>query len=1442
MDLKNTEVTGKAVFDSTLTAGTTAKMKTGGGSLLSAKVSAAIAYGRASSMISVNVTGKGDFGSVSATNTAEDIVKADISNQSIDIISAAARFGAAYSNDLFTTNVIMSGPTTEIKGDVDVNTNYNITTTAGVTPSAGGVKISLADVSVNAAIAKDTGTANAAFEAIKGTAHVAGNVNVKTSGTSSTEAEVRTAKITVGGVSLGANIANSDMSLTQESHLRVGGTLTVDGGVDVQSVANSAFAKATIATSGTDSGLKLGLANLDISRAVSRENMTSSASVVGGPVSTAMDVQKIDKGQYVTKTVERYDYEVQVDGLYTVRDDNGVVQKETVKIEQWNTGEYKLWNAEGDLVINTLKDENADKRTKSRTITQKNYDKLRIGPHYEWITEEVTEWEKNIVDEEYEVDVYNPDQNILSAASLNIFSGTEGNTKTGSTARTNGPLTVGLVTAGSMDSQAYSTDSFSVVFEGMTATITGKATLKAATNTVAKAEGATPGGASLVDSSSSTVTAQVGKREDKQYTGVLIGKGNSLIAESIDISTDNRGEASAWLDQGTQFSLGKIKKSSQPTDSFYNTLISVGRGATLKATGGDITITSSDAPNASSKVNTSNYSLTLNFNSMMGQNNIDQENNLDIGANAKVTASGNITLQTTQRTLADAETTMNGGSVLEGSTAVAKNKIYRVARVNIGEDAAITAGEEGNLTIKSFSGDNDDIHTRAYVGSKGVIALGNAKAYATVETHAEIVIAQGAKLTAPAGLTLDAHATSFNPQNDRKAGIRTEGIVESGALIPMPNTVAKNDLKFYAYIDINQDRSEGAVKNRKKVQLTSESGDVMINSSNEGMSILANARSIGKGGGGISNANAWNAADLTNFVWIDDTALTGKNITVYADNGGTLKGNTAKKAYIRSESYAELTAVAGKVQPDSRITGVMRNQILSNNVGNVTWTANGGTVIHKTSDPQKAINVDAITDYDRVEVMGISLTKAKEISIIKWYVHNRCDFCNEGERDVIDRTVQEALDKRYDDAFEKALAPINDIQREISNRGAISKARYAEEDATAASKIFVLDIKSILERDVRIDPNRVKAYKLWTNTETYLNVYLMPNAARLYTNGTDRLQYAVDLVRGDLFGDGNILDIEIMTALTRNAFANPVIPIGSTGSLDLGTGMLTLPDKADYELYLHEISGSWLLSNMNDGFIRAMIADPEEINACALEGKQLPQGEIADFLIADEGKDGNQVYWFGKTPEEADDPDMVFICLLYNPETDEVDAFRTTPRMIGNGEDPIDVSLYLYRDSKSDRMGEEKYNAMFFDTPAEEKSLVKVVTNTLSVRNLETPLPLRIVLRGQYLEGADKPVYCLTDHAFILCDGTDGIVDILGGYQATFDGDTFDSNYTKIEGIRNNNLVVTIKEGQPVWPEWKSEDAAEDIGGTRFQKDGDEWVQIPDDETVQAEEENDGAA
>ncbi|MBR2121739.1 MAG: hypothetical protein IJ930_02175, partial [Lachnospiraceae bacterium] len=398
----------------------------------------------------------------------------------------------------------------------------------------------------------------------------------------------------------------------------------------------------------------------------------------------------------------------------------------------------------------------------------------------------------------------------------------------------------------------------------------------------------------------------------------------------------------------------------------------------------------------------------------------------------------------------------------------------------------------------------------------------------------------------------------------------------------------------------------------------------------------------------------------------------------------------------------------------------------------------------------------------------------------------------------------------------KVLVPVGDIGRTSGGTGSATRARYGEEEYLAAGSVFVLDIRSILNKDVRLDTDRIVPYHLWTNSETFHTVYLLPNATQLYVGAGGQPQFAAEILYGDAFGEGKDRYIALYSALTANAARKPVIPIGSTGKLDLLTGTVTVPSFADFELYLHEVSGKWLAKQFETELFLTLTADQEVLNSFALSGARQPHGEIAEGLADGGEKDGWKIYWLGDTPETADDKDQTLLYLMLNNDTDEIDAFRTSVNMLQSGEEPVDVSLYIFRDARSDMMEEEKYDVFFFDTPEGQTSLVKLITNTLDSRDMVMPKALQIVLRAFPMKD-NTPAASLSDSALILTDRQNGKISALGGsYEASYDNDTFDSPYTRIEGISGKDPVVTIKQGQEIWPEKTARDTAETIDGTTY--------------------------
>jgi len=111
-------------------------------------------------------------------------------------------------------------------------------------------------------------------------------------------------------------------------------------------------------------------------------------------------------------------------------------------------------------------------------------------------------------------------------------------------------------------------------------------------------------------------------------------------------------------------------------------------------------------------------------------------------------------------------------------------------------------------------------------------------------------------------------------------------------------------------------------------------------------------------------------------------------------------------------------------------------------------------------------------------------------------------------------------------------------------------------------------------------------------------------------------------------------------------------------------------------------------------------------------------------------------------------------------------------------------------------------------------------------RELEMPRPIHVILRAGRLAGTTLPVYAISGHLFVMNDGTRGIISLFdGAYEATFDGDIFESDYSKVEGIRSGKPVFTVKKGQPIWPEWTGKDTASDIGGKKYVRHDGEWAE-----------------
>jgi hypothetical protein len=607
--------------------------------------------------------------------------------------------------------------------------------------------------------------------------------------------------------------------------------------------------------------------------------------------------------------------------------------------------------------------------------------------------------------------------------------------------------------------------------------------------------------------------------------------------------------------------------------------------------------------------------------------------------------------------------------------------------------------------------------------------------------------------------------------------------VDSEGLAVSPTSSAENDVDFINQININKDQLDSS----KTSVITSKGDQIDIFSMLTKLHLYANTFTEGAAGGATVSANSRNKPKLKAIIHLDNTSLS-------APNGGVHLLASMDKDAGKDGTFYEEHANACSYTPlgsEYALARIEDGEIYA-------WILCSDTSLVKVDGEFTHEAAAAGTNNYNAECTG-SAAVWTTVDDQHYTIEDHCDFCNNdpdnpdgpNHSDDPDDPDNPGYFRKY---INKALAPILEIRKAFN--GGLDSAQGG---------IYALGRHKLLTEDMMLTEEKLKKYTLWTNTLTQHEAILLPNATRLYRK--KGLDYIAEIFRGDIPQNGMENTIVIFTALNENAFRNPVIPIGETGSLDFRTGSFTMPVSARFDLYLFEISGAWLMTGLKDGKIRMLAADPEAVNGYMAENgekdiAELPLGDVLEGITEEKTGGGWRLFWLGHTPETAADENEPLIFLRWNETTDEILAFRTSVAEIASGVVPTEVSLYIWRDGERDRAGEEKYNVMFYDTPAGEKSRVKVITHALDGREPELQSALQIVLRSSEVSGADLPAYSLAGHCFVMNDGTDGKVSVFDDeYTASFNGDVFESNYIRIEGIRENNLNVTIWKGQPVWEE-----------------------------------------
>ncbi len=1012
---------------------------------------------------------------------------------------------------------------------------------------------------------------------------------------------------------------------------------------------------------------------------------------------------------------------------------------------------------------------------------------------------------------------------------------------TGATAVSKAASSNGLMTLGNLEVYAYTADSFTVKLEGLELrTGTGDLVAQAYANTRAYGEGVAPGGYTAVNGSSSKVNSGVGESSGSRQTAqVLVGK-NTLLnsGKQLQLKAENYGSVESKMLSKGSYSLGSVQKSSVPTASFYRTKIDIGDGSVLNSKN-NMWLYAKDKAGARSDVDADGMGLVMSLNEMQGKNELTQENLIKLGNNVALgSTAGKIDVWAYSDADMYARSRFMGKfGIVGGNDVTATNTLTRSATVQVGDYAKMTAGG-GLLKLYAQTGSEDSIVTRAEVQGSGVLSRGNSYARTYITDDTTVKVGKGGNLFSKNDLQVWAEA--------KLNKVDTQATSETKGLGVNPHAEAYSEIRNKAYVKLNENAGD-------MLYLTSANNGVSVRATGWTLNVYnrADARGEAAGGGSYALADIW--VDILHHVYLDKTQLDAKNgeVLVHAINS---EGGTSR---LEADAYAKMYAAGGYVEPIARLRGSIVNEIRSRRTGGgYEDYLIGKSIRHYAQMGNQNISLNPHTDYSRIYVpvyypsggywkhvwafiyVWVPTFSKVEVSTTIDYSSSQNSLGYGSARDDL---AKGSFNRRQATAAQVDIGALTKALQDTIGSGAAStalkgvwKAKFDEEMNRLAGELFVLDVKALLQKDARLEGDGLKRYYLWNNTYTLLDTYMLPNATRLNVRGNGTLRYVTEVLEGDVLSDGVSRKLQMVTALTKDAFNKPLVEVNRTTTLDFSNGTLRVESGDDFELYLDELSGAWLLDQLQSGDFQVIDVDSDAIENYN-EGDRLPSGDILSGVTED-GEDGrgSKVYWIGgRTPDNVQDGDTPMYALLVNEETDEVDAFCATL----NGMDAIDLSLLIYRDSKSDRRGEIRYNVMFYASEDPEKSKVEVITDVLEGRELYTPSKLNVVLRQVKVSGADGNAYSILNNVFALDDGTDGVVNVVNGaYTATFDGDVFESDYTRIEGCASGDLKVTVKQDQPIWPEWDDKTSAHDIGDRKYRLDDEGWTDVTDEDKAPADD------
>ena len=295
-------------------------------------------------------------------------------------------------------------------------------------------------------------------------------------------------------------------------------------------------------------------------------------------------------------------------------------------------------------------------------------------------------------------------------------------------------------------------------------------------------------------------------------------------------------------------------------------------------------------------------------------------------------------------------------------------------------------------------------------------------------------------------------------------------------------------------------------------------------------------------------------------------------------------------------------------------------------------------------------------------------------------------------------------------------------------------------------------------------------------------------------SASGRLYFVVDQLMMNL-GDESYV-INAITSINQQLVSDSLFPVSVSTAIDFDTNEFVVRDQTVTQLLVNEISGKWFMEAINDKLFRYNTIQIDEDT----DYEDILNGDITSEFVLVKQTENEKYYHLGETI--IDGLNTIDYYLVYDEVNDDMKFIKVTN---GDFDEAVEMSVILYRDNELDSDHETAYNFVLVEKDDKDAHMY-VVTDTLTYDLLETSYSLNIKLKNIELVGVDYRVVKVNNIYYLLTGDEQTVT--LGDdvYTRVYDGNSFESNYIKIDNTNSYSYTTTIKKGQPVFKELNEKD------------------------------------